>query len=400
MARKKYPEPFKRGDRYYFTAREGKKRINVATGKTGKEDARDFIRQYVDTRSTGTGETFRVYAEPYFIWPTCPRTARLLGEGKQIGETYVHKARRWLERFVFTDATFSAMPMRDIRRHHVLELLGRLRERVPLETHGTSEGLNTINKVLEAVKIVLSEAYYREDIAANPGAGVGKLKEDRRQRDILTPEETAQLIVSKPGDMAKNPLTDMLVVLLATTGMRSAEARALRWENVDLATGRVRIIEAFKDNANRKLGLPKWDKTREIVLPKTTMDRLRTWRKISQHADDEGRVLATIDGRALGVTGIKGMIARVMDSAEKAELFKLEGRRITPHGFRHALNTYLLAAGVSPLLVQTYLGWTSSEARILTRVQTQYTRLSLLRLEDVAKAIDKLYGEKKARRVG
>jgi integrase len=63
--------------------------------------------------------------------------------------------------------------------------------------------------------------------------------------------------------------------------------------------------------------------------------------------------------------------------------------------FRHALNTYLLAAGVSPLLVQTYLGWTSAEARILTRVQAQY------RLEDVAKAIDKMYGgKKKSQRAG
>jgi integrase len=227
------------------------------------------------------------------------------------------------------------------------------------------------------------------------------LKEDRRQRDILTPEETAQLIVSKPGDMAKNRLTDMLVVLLATTGMRSAEARALRWENVDLETRRVRIIEAFKDSSNRTVGLPKWNKTREIVLPKMTIERLRAWRQVSQHVADEDHVLATIDGRALGVTGIKGMIARVMKEAEKAKLFKLEDRRITPHGFRHALNTYLLAAGVSPLLVQTYLGWTSAEARILTRVQTQYTRLSLLRLEDVAKAIESLYKEKKkTQRVG
>ncbi|MGA2977889.1 MAG: tyrosine-type recombinase/integrase [Spirochaetia bacterium] len=399
MARKKYPEPFKRGARYYFTSREGKKRINVATGLTAKEEARDFIRNYIDTRAGGTGETFRAYAEPYFIWPTCPRTSRLLGAGQQIGETHVRKARRWLERFVFTDPTFSALPMREIRRHHVLELLERLRERVPRETHGTSKGLNTTNKVLEVVKIILSEAYYREDIAANPGAGVGKLKEDRRQRDILTPEETAQLLALCPGEMKSNLLTDALVVLLATTGMRSAEARALRWENVDLQTGRVRIVEAFKDSANRTLGLPKWNKSREIVLPKMTSDRLRAWRQVSHHTGDEDKVLATIDGRALGVTGIKGMIARAMAAAENEKLFKLEGRQVTPHCFRHALNTYLLAAGVSPLLVQSYLGWTSAEARILTRIQTQYTRLSLLRLEDVAKAIDKMYGSIGKRRI-
>jgi integrase len=399
MARKKYPEPFKRGSRYYFTAWAAGKRVNVATGLTGKEDARGFIRQYIDTRASGTGEAFRVYAEPYFIWPTCPRTSRLLGEGKQIGETYVRKARRWLERFVFTDPTFSALPVREIRRRHVLELLERLRERVPRETHGTSEGVNTVNKVLEAVKIILSEAYYREDIAANPGAGVGKLKEDRRQRDILAPEETAQLLACQPGDMGKNPLANALVALLATTGMRSAEARALRWENVDMQSGRVRIIEAFKDSANRTLGLPKWNKPREIVLPKMTLERLRAWRQLSQHTEDGDRVLATIDGWALGVTGMKGMIARTMAAAEKAKLLKLEGRSVTPHSFRHALNTHLLAAGVSPLLVQTYLGWTSAEAKVLTRVQALYTDLRLLNLDEVAKAIEKLYGKADKREV-
>ena len=197
--------------------------------------------------------------------------------------------------------------------------------------------------------------------------------------------------------MNSNPLVGALVVLLATTWHANAEARALRWENVDLQTGRVKIVEAFKDNANRAVGDSKVEQSPgdRGVLPKIAIDRLETWRKCSEHSADGDYVLATIDGQALGVTGIKGMIARVMAAAEKAEIFKLEGRQVTPHGFRHQLNTYLLAAGVSPLLVQTYLGWTSAEARILTRVQAQYTHLQLLRLEDVAKAIDSLYKEKK-----
>lgn len=55
------------------------------------------------------------------------------------------------------------------------------------------------------------------------------------------------------------------------------------------------------------------------------------------------------------------------------------------------MNTNLLAAGVSPLLVQSFLGWTSTESKILTRVQAAYTHLKLLRIEEVAEAIDRIY---------
>jgi len=61
-----------------------------------------------------------------------------------------------------------------------------------------------------------------------------------------------------------------------------------------------------------------------------------------------------------------------------------------------ALNTHLLAAAVPPLLVQTFLGWSSQEQRILTAVQRTYTELRLFRIEDVAKKIDELYNIKTA----
>jgi len=67
----------------------------------------------------------------------------------------------------------------------------------------------------------------------------------------------------------------------------------------------------------------------------------------------------------------------------------------TPHFCRHSLNTALLAAGLSPLLTQTCLGWSSQEAHILTRVHAQYTHLQLFHLEHVAKRTDELYGPKR-----
>lgn len=382
MARKKYPEPFKRGARYYFTAREGKKRINVATGLTGKENARDFIRDYTDKRASGTGDTFKDYSKPFFIWETCPRVARRLDEGGQIGRTHVRKSRSWLDKWVLSDPIFPGLLMRDISRGDLLDLRKRLRERIT--------GTNTLNKCVTTVKTILSEAAFRGDIRFDPGSRIGNIKYEQRERGTFDIGEVRAILQARPGDMATSPLMDAAITMLFCTGMRVGELRALRWGDVDLDSGRARIVKAFQDST--AIGPVKWNKPREIVLAALVLERLRTWRAESEHASDEDFILANIDGDAVGIEGLKNAFARTLEAAEKDKKIglKIGERWLTPHACRHTLNTALLAAGLSPLLVQTYLGWSSQEARILTRVQAQYTHLQLLRLEDVAKAIEKM----------
>jgi len=91
--KKKNPDPYKRSDSpyYCFTDNTDPKRPRRSTGKRGKEDARDYIRDYIDSHSRGTDLTLREYAEPFFIWETSPRVRRRLDEGKSMGKTHVEK---------------------------------------------------------------------------------------------------------------------------------------------------------------------------------------------------------------------------------------------------------------------------------------------------------------------
>ena len=379
---KKYPEPWKRGRVYYFTTTEDGRRKNISTGCAIKEDARDKVREYVDQRAAGTSDTFKSYAAPYFIWETCPRVARRLDEGKSIGQTHVRHSRSLLNSWVLTDPVFPGLTLREITRGHILDLRRRLRDRI--------EGTNTLNKTITAVKTILSEAAFRGDIPADPGSGVGNINYTQRERGVLTATEVHAILTKRPGEMKTNPLVDTAITMLFCSGCRVGELRALKWSAIDLASGRTSIDQAFKGTS--EIGTTKWDKPRTIVLPEIALKRLRRWRKTSLHTDPDDFVLATIDGPPVGITWCRGVFERVIKKTDESDNFDRGDRWLTPHAARHTLNTALLAAGLSPLLVQTYLGWSSAEGRILGRVQTMYSHLELLRLEDVATAIDELYG--------
>ena len=82
---------YKRGNRWHYYSYEGHKRVRKSTGKAKKSDALDVISQLMEAKGK-SDKTFREYAEPFFIWETCPRVKRRLDEGKSIGQTHVKKA--------------------------------------------------------------------------------------------------------------------------------------------------------------------------------------------------------------------------------------------------------------------------------------------------------------------
>ncbi|MBA7683280.1 hypothetical protein ES703_91642 [subsurface metagenome] len=72
MTKKQYPELWWRGKVYYFTITENGKRRNISTGRTGKEKAREYVRDYVDRFLRGTSLSFKNYTGPFFRWGSAP----------------------------------------------------------------------------------------------------------------------------------------------------------------------------------------------------------------------------------------------------------------------------------------------------------------------------------------
>ena len=236
----------KHGDVFYYRL-PGETSFH-STGRDSKMRAIDYVYEKL-TQGKTSQLTFKEYAEPYFVWETCPRVARLVDEGKSIGRMHVRKSRRWLDLHIFKDRRFSSLPMKDITRGDILDLRKRLRPKL---------GLNTLNKVIATVKTILSEASFRGDIGANPGARVGNIKYDQAQRGVFTVEDVREILAVRPGEMKTSLLVDCFVTTLLCTGIRAGELRALRWGSVDLKTGRTAIVEAFK--GEKEIGDPKWGK--------------------------------------------------------------------------------------------------------------------------------------------
>jgi integrase len=147
-------------------------------------------------------------------------------------------------------------------------------------------------------------------------------------------------------------------VVLATTGMRRGECLGLRWSDIDLAAGRLSIVQTvIAVNHEVRIGSPKTARGRRtVVLDPGTVAELRQHRQ-RQLAErlimgagfaDHGLVFCRPDGAPLHPE----RFSRTFEiEAERAGLPK-----IRLHDLRHTWATLALGAGEHPKVVQERLG--------------------------------------------
>ena len=104
---------------------------------------------------------------------------------------------------------FASIQLGDIKRGDVADL----RDRLGLSLHPA-----TVHKILSAVKAVLSEAYYREDIPTNPGALVGSIQCERAERGVFSVEELRSLFAANSPEPWDDELTYCVFNTAARTG--------------------------------------------------------------------------------------------------------------------------------------------------------------------------------------
>jgi integrase len=385
----------KRGGRWHFYYYEGRKRVRRSTGKSKKSDALKVVAEYFRQKDKPE-QSFREYARPYFLWETCPRVRRRLDEGKSIGKTHVQKSRRWLEVYVFADPIFPHLQLSRIRRADILELRNRLKKKA---------GLNTVNKVISTVKTILAEAYFRQDIEADPGSKIGVINYDRQEKGILSREELAWLFAEVPG-VWDDLQTCCVFNTAARTGMRCGELLGLTWAQLNFDEETIDISRAWKDKDT--IGPPKSGRKRRIPVVGDLLQLLQRLEAESVRTASGDLVFCYGDGTRLGVTWWRKAFGKAMDAAVQkrkqladlspkaaAEIPDLTGwndRNITPHSLRHSLNSHLLAAGCDPIKVRAYMGWSDNVAQpVLTPVQTGYTHWSPEHLRDLLPFIENLY---------
>jgi integrase len=134
-------------------------------------------------------------------------------------------------------------------------------------------------------------------------------------------------------------------VLLLTTGIRPAEARALRWDHLDLDAGTIAVWRS--DRAGGDTKTPRSRRT--LKLPHIALDALRD-RKAAQAADrlkagelwqDNGLVFTTAAGTMPDQHNIRREFRQITRAAGLGEDW-------VPRELRHTFVSIMSAGGVPP----------------------------------------------------
>lgn len=205
------------------------------------------------------------------------------------------------------------------------------------------------------LKSALTRAVEQQALARNPADVVKRLpKVERKPIAALSVEQSQRLLSA-----IRHTTTYWPVMLALATRLRRGELLALRWRNVDLAHGTIRVVESLEQTkAGLRFKSTKSEKGRGVALPSFAIAELR------RHKQAQAEALLGLGVRQSGDTLVCGRIdgQPKQPASLTHEFTYLVGRigrdfpRIRFHDLRHSHATQLLASGVHPKIVQEQLG--------------------------------------------
>jgi integrase len=211
-------------------------------------------------------------------------------------------------------------------------------------------------------------------VPAGHDQGDDDLDEEQGRRS-LTVDELHRLLAAATGSRL------ILIDLCGRNGLRPAEARALRWVDVDLDAGEL-SVRGQMDRHDRRTNVKKaHNAARTIPLDETTVERLKLWAQ----EIDEMRERA---GQAWTETGVVAASAfgTVVDRHSFARSLRLLCRRldinpaVTPYELRHTAISLQADVGRSSWEIADWAG--TSEAMVSRIYRHRIRRVSALRPAD------------------
>lgn len=349
----------------------GKRKRKVIYGKTRKEVAGELTRILREMQLGGPQGSKQTLAEWLTYWV----------------EQVVKVTRR--------NTTYSLYASH-IRRHIVPALGSRPLDKLTTQEiqawvaqevqNGIAPG--TIRVMLIVLRAALSVAVRQQVLVRNVATFVEPPRVPPTDVRILTQTQAKALLEAARGER----LEAVYCVALAI-GMRLGEILGLRWEDVDLDAGSLKITHALqKSTFGLALGEPKTRTSyRTIVLPARLIAVLRGHR-IRQHQErlitgadwhDNDLVFPRRDGRPLD--------ASVVWRSFHVLLARTGLPSMRFHDLRHSCVSLLAAQGLSQRQAMDLLGHAT-----MTQTTLVYTHTYEARRRDAADLMDDLLGDEKA----
>lgn len=218
-----------------------------------------------------------------------------------------------------------------------------------------------INKTLVRLGQILDVAEERELIARNPlrvNPRRRKLKASKPRVVWLDRAEQIEALLLAAGELDAEARVDRrhvgrraVMATLVFAGLRIEELSHLRWRDVDLAGGRLKVGESKTDAGRRYV---------ELLAP--LREELATLKATVAPVAGTVHVFATRDG---GQPSKNNLRARVFNASLKRANENLERDGLvplpdglTPHKLRHTFASMLVAIGSDPVNVMGQLGHT------------------------------------------
>lgn len=208
------------------------------------------------------------------------------------------------------------------------------------------------------LRAALEDAVREELIPRNVAKLVHAPRPAKKEREPLTVAEVRTLLKAVRGHRVY-----ALFVVFAVLGVRRSEALALRWEDVDLDQGVVRVRRSLQrvDGALTVLPTKTLRSTRVIPLPAMVVQALTEHRarqlrerdELGERWPDLGYVFTTPIGTPIDPRNCTRVVQ------EQCAAAGLPPVRL--HDFRHGCVSVLLALGVPPRTVMTIVGHSSLE---------------------------------------
>ena len=349
---------------YYYIYDQNGKRWYRSTGTSNKAKARAYVlKKYKDGtlfEFKAKEILFKEFAEPFWIWETCPIVSSKIKRGGTLTRGYCRSSRILLDQKIipaFGNKALSAITP-DMVDKWLLDIPKKYKV-----------GNKTANKAYMILKQMLDIAVRQRLISHNPCQEVARLIEKDGRRGCFTVEQIGAIFRSEwDNDMALAACK-----LSATTGMRMGEIRALTPAQVH--DDYIEVNAAWGEYDGRKS--TKSGETREVPL----IPEVRNLLKSLPSYGRANKLIFSLNGtKPIDFQFISLRLHKVLEA--NGIDWRKEG--LSFHSFRHFFNTRLVANGVNGELVRATVGHESSD---MTKHYLHLVPSDLNTVMDVARQI-------------